>query len=249
MNSMRARPTPSCGRNDSARASEGIAYVEHHLRARMRYTARIGSIHVAGNLPAIDAPLLALGARHGHRIAFLHPRGRMLGPHDGGDSELTAHDRRVAGAAAPVRDDGGGTLHHRFPVRVGQRRDQHLPGLQAVELGNVADHPRPTRTRGPPPAPPRRERRRRPGRPVRGPAPRPDRPARPARRRRAGSPAWIRRSFARRASWLPTRACPAARGRERRTDRDVPVGDDSERAAAIGDDHDRSHVVGPPSGA
>ncbi len=45
----------------------------------------------------------------------------------------------MAGAPAAVGDDGGGALHHRFPVRVGHVGDQHVAGLHTVHFLDVGD--------------------------------------------------------------------------------------------------------------
>src|SRR5690606_4348851 len=45
-----------------------------------------------------------------------------------------------AGAAAAVGHDGGGPLHHRFPVGVGHVGDQDVAGLHPVHLGDRPDH-------------------------------------------------------------------------------------------------------------
>ena len=49
----------------------------------------------------------------------------------------------MAGAPPAVGDDGGGDLHHRLPVRVGDLGEQHLALLELGDLSGRADHARP----------------------------------------------------------------------------------------------------------
>src|SRR5205807_10511565 len=49
-------------------------------------------------------------------------------------------DRRVAGAAAAVRHDGGRQLHDRLPVRVGHVGDQHVAWLDLRHLEGIWHH-------------------------------------------------------------------------------------------------------------
>ena len=66
--------------------------------------------------------------------------GRGAGADDRGNPELARDDGRVTGAAAAVRDDGGGPLHHRLPVRIGHVRDEHVARPHARHLLGALDH-------------------------------------------------------------------------------------------------------------
>ena len=69
MNSRRARPTPSLGRNDNENASAGFADVHHHVRAWARQIREVRPLDAHGQPAAIDEALVAFGARHGHVLA------------------------------------------------------------------------------------------------------------------------------------------------------------------------------------
>ena len=69
----------------------------------------------------------------------------MAGANHSGDAEFARDDGGVAGAPAPVGDDGAGALHHRLPVRVGHVGHQHVARLHLVHLGNVVHQPHRTR--------------------------------------------------------------------------------------------------------
>jgi hypothetical protein len=70
---------------------------------------------------------------------------RIAGAHDRRHAELAADDGGVAGAPAVVGHDGGGTLHDRHPVRVGDRGDEHRPVDEAVDVLGALDQADPPR--------------------------------------------------------------------------------------------------------
>jgi hypothetical protein len=93
-------------------------------------------------LAGVDEAGIALGAGHGHFAAVVNAVQRIAGTDDGGNAKLARDDRGVAGASAAVGDDGGGALHHRFPVRVGHVGDQHVTGLHALHVPDRTHHAR-----------------------------------------------------------------------------------------------------------
>ena len=87
----------------------------------------------------VDVARIAFGAGDRHLVAFDEAFGGVAAADDGGNAEFTRDDGGVAGAAAAVRDDGRGLLHHRFPVRVGHVRDEDVARLDAVHFGGGFD--------------------------------------------------------------------------------------------------------------
>ena len=88
----------------------------------------------------VDETGVAFGAGNRHGGAVGDRVQRIAGADDGGHAELARDDRRVAGAAAAIGDDGGGTLHHWLPVGVGHVGDQYVAGLHAFHVGQRAHH-------------------------------------------------------------------------------------------------------------
>ncbi len=88
-----------------------------------------------------DETGVAFSAGNGHALAVLQQLGGVAATDHGRNAQLTGDDRRVAGTPATVGDDGAGTLHHRFPVRVGHVGDQYVAWLDLVHLGHVLDDP------------------------------------------------------------------------------------------------------------
>ena len=95
----------------------------------------------------VDVAGVALGAGHGDQRAVVQRLGRVAAADHRRDAEFARDDRRVAGAAAAVGDDGAGALHHRLPVRVGHVGDQHVAGLHLVHLGECCAPGAPGRCR------------------------------------------------------------------------------------------------------
>src|SRR5690606_10888290 len=114
-----------------------IADVHHDL------DRDFGQLHVGDfgdfglKLALIDVAGVALGAAHGHALAFLGHVGGIAAADDGRNAEFARDDGGVAGTAAAVGDDGRSALHHRFPVGVGHVGDQHVAGLYLVHFVEV----------------------------------------------------------------------------------------------------------------
>ena len=111
----------------------------------MILTGRLGSESSSicdwlnSQLAVVDVARVAFGARDGDGLAFPDLLRRVAAADDGGDAEFARDDRGMAGAAATVGDDRRRALHHRLPVRVGHVGDEHVAGLDARHLANVAD--------------------------------------------------------------------------------------------------------------
>ena len=83
---------------------------------------------------------VALSAAHCHQHAVFEHVGRVTATDHSWNAQLARNDGSVAGAAAPVGDDGAGALHHRFPVRVGHVGDQHVTCLHLVHVFQAEDN-------------------------------------------------------------------------------------------------------------
>ena len=80
---------------------------------------------------------IAFGTADGDQGALFQLFCGVAAAHHGRNAQLTRNDGSVAGATAPVGDDGAGTLHHGFPIRVGHVGHQHVAGLNLVHLADV----------------------------------------------------------------------------------------------------------------
>lgn len=117
-----------------------IADVHHDLDRNLRQFAALDFGHFGFEQAVVDLAFVAFRARHGDERAVLqHVRCVAAADHRR-HAQLTRDDRRVAGAPAAVRHDGRCALHHRFPVRVGHVRDEHVARLHAFHLGRIVDH-------------------------------------------------------------------------------------------------------------
>src|SRR5690606_14838677 len=93
-----------------------------------------------GQGAGVDVTGVAFGAAHRHFLAVFDAVQRVAGADDRRHAQFAGDDRGMAGAAAAVGDDGRGTLHHRFPVRVGHVGDEPVAGLHAVRVVERAHH-------------------------------------------------------------------------------------------------------------
>ena len=117
MNSRRARPTPSLRHAREVERAVGVADVHHDLDGERRQRVELDLLALELELALVDVAGVAFGAGHGDVLAFADRVGRVAAADDRRNAELARDDRRVAGAPAAIGDDGGGALHHRFPVR------------------------------------------------------------------------------------------------------------------------------------
>ena len=117
-----------------------IADVHRDLDRDARHLAALAAGDFERQQPLEHAAGVALGAGNRHRLSVPQARGGVAATDYRGDAELARDDRRVAGAAAPVRHDGGRQLHDRLPVRVGHVGDQHVAWLDLRHLGGIRHH-------------------------------------------------------------------------------------------------------------
>ena len=115
-----------------------VADVHHDLGVDLRHGAGLDVGDFGLELAVVDVAGVALGARDGDEPAVSQHVGGVAAADDGGNAQLTRDDGSVAGAPAPVGDDGRGTLHDRFPVGVGHVGDENIAGLHAAHLGRIA---------------------------------------------------------------------------------------------------------------
>ncbi len=118
-----------------------VADVHHQLDVDLGHHAALHFGHLGFEQAVVDEAGVALGAAHGHERAVLQQVGGVAAADHGWNAELARNDGRVAGAPAAVGDDGGGALHHRFPVGVGHVGDEHVAGLDLVHFADVVHEP------------------------------------------------------------------------------------------------------------
>ena len=117
-----------------------ISQVDHDRRLRALEPGQRHLGRLEGNAALVDTPDIPLGAGDGHRHACLKRPRHVRSADDRSHAEFPGNDRRMTGPAAPVGHDGGGGLHHRFPIRTGRVRDEHLAGLESREVVNARNH-------------------------------------------------------------------------------------------------------------
>jgi hypothetical protein len=92
----------------------------------------------------VDEAGVAFGARDGDVLTGVEEVGGVRSADDSGNAELSTNDGGVGGAAAVVRDDGGGTLHDGHPVGVRGFRDEGGAVDELVDiLASSIRHTRP----------------------------------------------------------------------------------------------------------
>src|SRR5688572_10069396 len=111
-----------------------VADVHHDPHGRGRQGVELDPVLLEVQAAFVDGAGVAFGAGHGDRLAVPDLRRGVAAADHRRYAELARDDRRVAGAAAAVRDDGRGALHDRLPVRVGHVRDDHVARLDARHL-------------------------------------------------------------------------------------------------------------------
>ncbi|MNQ31146.1 hypothetical protein D3C85_445110 [compost metagenome] len=116
-----------------------VADVHHDLERQIRHGVDGVLLDVEAQFAFEDVTSVAFGAGHGHALAVLEQLGSVAATNHCRNPQLTGDDRRVAGTAATVGDDGAGALHDRFPVRVGHVGNQYVAWLDLVHLGHVLD--------------------------------------------------------------------------------------------------------------
>ena len=90
-------------------------------------------------IPVEDVAGVAVGAGHRHLRAVAQHARRVAAADHRRNAELARDDRGVAGAAAPVRHDGRGALHHGLPVGVRHVGHEDVARLDPVHLGGRLD--------------------------------------------------------------------------------------------------------------
>src|SRR6056297_2103285 len=116
-----------------------VADVHHDLDRYVRQGVEFDLLFLIFELAVVDVALVALGAGDRDLAAV----GDLLRGVAAADhrryAQLTGDDGGMAGASAPVGDDGGGALHDRLPVRVRHVGDQYVAVLHPGHLLDAAD--------------------------------------------------------------------------------------------------------------
>ncbi|CDE47926.1 unknown [Sutterella sp. CAG:351] len=111
-----------------------IADVHHDLHGDLGESALLHFFHVEVKLALVDVARIAFGAGHRHFLILSEEFGRVAAANHSRNTELTGNNSRVAGTAAAVRHDGGGTAHHGFPVGVRHIGHEHVTRLHAIHF-------------------------------------------------------------------------------------------------------------------
>src|SRR5690606_16712056 len=114
----------------------GVAHVHHDLEVDLGHGAAGHFRHFGFQQAVVDVARVAFRASHGDQLAVLEALGGVAAAHHGRNAQFARDDGGVAGAAAPVGDDGAGALHHGLPVGIGHVGDQHVAGLDHVHVGD-----------------------------------------------------------------------------------------------------------------
>ena len=139
MNSMRARPTPSLGRELTLKASSGLPrLIMICVDGRCTNSKLVRSTSNGMRL-AIDFAAVAFSTGDGHWLAaFQYTRG-VVCTHDRRDSQLTGHDRGMTSPPATIRNQSSGSLHDGFPVGCRRVRNQYFAGPKLGEMRDIGD--------------------------------------------------------------------------------------------------------------
>ena len=116
-----------------------VAHVHHDLGGDFGHGAALHLGDFGFKHAVVNAAGIAFGAAHGYQCAAAEFVGGIATTHHGRNAQLARDDGRVAGAPAPVGDDGAGALHHRFPVGVCHVGHEHIARLHGVHLAHVRD--------------------------------------------------------------------------------------------------------------
>ena len=111
-----------------------IADVHHDLHGDLGESALLHFFHVEVKLALVDVARIAFGAGHRHFLILSEEFGRVAAANHSRNTGLTGNNSRVAGTAAAVRHDGGGTAHHGFPVGVRHIGHEHVTRLHAIHF-------------------------------------------------------------------------------------------------------------------
>jgi hypothetical protein len=120
-----------------------IAEVHEDARLQPPEFLQRHAIDVERKTAGIDVTRLALGARHGRFVAGVKHGRAAFRADDRRHTELSAEDRRVAGAAAAIGDDRGCLLHDRLPIGVRFVGDEDLAVDELLQTIRRVDDPHP----------------------------------------------------------------------------------------------------------
>ena len=118
----------------------GIAHVHHDFEVDGGHGATFHFTDLGLQQAVVNETGIALRAADRHQHAALQMVGRIAAADHRRNAELAGNDGCVAGTSAPVGDDGGRPLHHRFPVGVRHIGDQYVASLHLVHVFQAVDH-------------------------------------------------------------------------------------------------------------
>src|SRR5690554_7239972 len=117
-----------------------VADVHHDLERQFGHGIHAVGPHIELQTTVIDDAGIAFRAGHGDDLAILEFAGGIATAHHCRNTQLAGDDGCVTGPAAAIGDNGTGTLHYRFPVRIGHVGNQNVAGLDLVHFRDIADY-------------------------------------------------------------------------------------------------------------
>ena len=115
----------------------GIAHVHHDFGFDLGQHASLDFTDFCFEQAIVNVTGIAFGTADGNQSALFQLFCGVAAAHHGRNTQLSRDDGSVASATATVGDNGAGTLHHGFPVRIGHVGHQHVAGLNLVHLTDV----------------------------------------------------------------------------------------------------------------
>ena len=135
------QPDAVIGQHGAFEREVRIAEIEHHLGARLGHFREGDVRHLERHGAFVHMSDVALCAGNRDDRSGLESLEAIFGADDCGNSHLPRDDGRVTGPAAAIRDDAGGFLHDRLPVRSGRVRDKDFAGLKRRKPAFVRHDP------------------------------------------------------------------------------------------------------------
>ena len=134
---------PIAGDRGQLESLVGVAQVDQDLGAGCRQILDGLLLHPVGHMARIHPALLAFAAAQRDDLPVPNAAGAIARPHHRGDAHFAGNDRRMAGPAALVGDHPAGLFEDGLPIGVRAPGHQHIPLLEALDFGGIADHPGP----------------------------------------------------------------------------------------------------------
>ena len=114
-----------------------IADIHHDLHGNIRQGAALDFFNLNFLTAFVDLTGIAFGARNGHFHIFGQAFGCIAATDHSRNTQFTSNNGCVASTTATVGHNSAGTLHHRFPVRIGHIGNQNVTGLNTFHFACI----------------------------------------------------------------------------------------------------------------